>query len=148
MSCVEQLEAKNARLREAKRQALVVQAHESQRANNFENENIRLRKLAWSGEAALTQAEETIARLREELEIHARDLNDCGTENVRLREEGARKLLLWVDRIAELKGENARLRQALENLAALDTDWALDLDENMSRARAAARRALKERSNG
>ncbi len=33
------------RLREAKRQALVVQAYESQRANNFEIEVIRLRKL-------------------------------------------------------------------------------------------------------
>ncbi len=49
---------------------------------------------------------------------------------------------------ARFEAENARLRQALKNLAEFDTDWTLDLDENMARARAAARRALKERSDG
>src|SRR6266542_3234845 len=48
----------------------------------------------------------------------------------------------------ELKAENARLRAVLEGLAEFDTDWTLDLDENMARVRAAARRALKERSDG
>ncbi len=38
------LEAENARLREAREQALRAHANESQRANNLENQNARLRE--------------------------------------------------------------------------------------------------------
>ncbi len=88
-----------------------------------------------------------VKRYKRSLESLGQRLGSCQREQDRLREattraeQEERKAQHERD---EFEVDNFLLREALEGLAEFDTDWTLDLDENMSRARAAARRALRK----
>lgn len=56
------------------------------------------------------------------------------------REDAAPKLAA---RVLELEAENKRLREGLDQIDALETDWTKGVDENLERSKSIARTALK-----